>query len=273
MISSVSKKKKALATYSKKAPRIHHRSTFASPTSDDRQHRKRQVTLTSPVRGVSPPSSPSVASLSPSEHVDHGDDEEPQVETSLTQPSTRKRSKPSAELATAHELAFAISPDRAASPVSSSEHDSISDEDLMSAVPDQKKRPRKVIKSQSLSKLRKTLNLRPQKLQLLKQPTSIPSAGTIREIERGADGFEEMQLILMTVLKPRSTKRKVLNSVGTTLDILKGPHPPVDFDDSDWSTVPCQDSLFPQEQKETFVTVEGPRQELEAGELEVDTIR
>jgi hypothetical protein len=267
MISSISKKKKALATYSKKAPRIHHRSTFASPTSDDRQHRKRRVTLTSPVRGDSPPSNLSAASLSLSEDVDHRDDEESQPETSLTQPSTQRRSKPSAEPATAHVLTFATSPDRAASPVSSSEHDSISDEDLMSAGPGHKKRPRRVIKPQSLSKLRKSLNLRPKKLQLLKQPTSVLSAGTIRDIEVGADGFDETQIILMAVPKPRSTRRKAPNSAGT-LDILKGPHPPVDFDNSDWSIL----SLL-QEQKETFVTVEGFRQELEAEEMLVESDR
>lgn len=272
MSSSLPKKKKALATYSKKAPRISYRSTFASPNSDDRQHRKVRVTLTSPVRGDSPPSSPSSASLSLPEQVDSGDGDVSQVETSPTRSRTRRRSKPSVEPAPAHELAFATSPDRAASPVSSSEHDSISDGDVMFAGPGHNKRTRRVIKPQSLSKLRKSLNLRPKKLQLLKQPTSVLSAGTIRDIERGADGFEEMQLILMTVSKPRSTKRRVPNSVGTTLDILKGPHPLVDFDNSDWSTVPYQDSLFPQEQKETFVTVEGPRQELEAGEMFVENV-
>jgi hypothetical protein len=76
----------------------------------------------------------------------------------------------------------------------------------------------------------------------------------------------------MTVPKPRSTKRKAPNSAGT-LDILKGPHPPVDFDNSDWSTVPYQDSLFAQEQKEVFVTVEGSRQELEAEEMLVESFR
>jgi hypothetical protein len=267
---SSSHKKKTFATYSKKAPRINHRSTFASPTSDHRQHRKRRVTLTSPVRGDSPPSSLSSISLSLPDQVDQADDEVSQFETDLARSKIQRRSSLSTEPAQPHELAFATSPDRAASPVSSSEHDSISDEDLMSDGRG-KKRPWRATKPQSLSKLRKSLNVRPKKLQLVKPPTSGFSVETLRDIERGADGFDEIHLVLLAVSKTRNTKRKGFNPA-LKLDILKGPHPPVDFDNLDWSTVPYQDS-FAQEQKHTFDTVEAPQEERGAEGVFVENFR
>jgi hypothetical protein len=261
-------KKKTLATYSKKAPRINHRSTFASPTSNDRQRRN---TLTSPVRGDSLPSSLSSIFLSLSEHVDQADDEVSQSETNHTRAQIPRHSNLSTEPAQLHELAFATSPDRAASPVSSSEHDFISDEDLMSDGRGKKKRPWRATKPQSLSKLRKSLNVRPKKLQLVKPQTSGFSVETLRDIERGADGFDEMHLVLLALSKPRNTKRKGFNSA-LKLDILKGPHPPVDFDDSDWLTVSYQD-FFAQEQKHTFDTVEAPQEEHGAEGVFVENFR
>jgi hypothetical protein len=265
------KKKKTLATYSKKAPRTNHRSTFASPTSNDRQHRKRRVTLSSPVRGDSPPSSLSSISLSLPEQLDQEDDEVSQSETNLTRSKIQRRLNVPTEPAQPHELAFATSPDRLASPVSSSEHDSISDEDMMPAGRGNKKHTQRATKPQSLSKLRKSLNVRPKKLQLVKAPTSGFSAETLRDIERGADGFDEMHLVLLTVSKPRNTKRKGFNST-LKLDILNGPQSPVDFDNSDWSTVPYQD-FFAQEHKETFDTAETPQEERGAEEQFVDNVR
>ena len=240
-------KKKVLATYSKKA-RINH---VASPNSDDRQHRKGLVTLTSPIRNDSLPTSPSPIALPLSGQVDHEDEEVLQAETSITRQNDPGRPEPFP----AHELAFARSPDRPASPVSSSEHDSISDEELMLVSRGNKRRTRRAKKPQPLSKLRKSLNTRPKKLQLIvKRPTSVLSAGTLQDIERGADGFDEMNLVVLTVPKSRNRKRKVASSV-VKLDILRGPHPPVDFENSDWSTVPYQDSLA-QEQKEVFDAAE-----------------
>jgi hypothetical protein len=238
-------KKKVLATYSKKA-RIKHRSIVTSPNSDDRQQRKRLVTLTSPVHCNSLPTSPSSISFSLSGQVDYEDDEASQAESEV-------QSRP--ELSPAHGLAFARSPDRPASPVSSSEHDSISDDELIPVGRGNKRRTRRAKKPQPLSKLRKSLNVRPKMLQLVvKRPTSVLSVGTLQDIKRGADGFDKENLVVLTVPKSRNRKRKVANSI-VKLDILRGPHPPVDFENSDWSTVPYQDSLA-QEQKEAFDAAE-----------------
>jgi hypothetical protein len=247
---SPSPKKKVLATYSKKA-RINHRSIVASPNLDDRQRRRRLVTLTSPVRNDSLPTSPSSIAFSLSGQVDDEDGEVSQAETSITRQNVQGCPEPSP----AHELAFARSPDRPASPVSSSEHDSISDDELMPVGRGNKRRTRRTKKPQPLSKLRKSLNTRPKKLQLIvKRPTSVLSAGTLQDIERGADGFDAMDLVVLTVPKSRNRKRKVAKSI-VKLDILRGPHPPVDYENSDWSTVPYQDSLA-QEQKEAFDAAE-----------------
>ncbi|CAD0088529.1 unnamed protein product [Aureobasidium mustum] len=127
-------KKKNLTTYSKKAKRI-HRSTFSSPTSDNRQSRRRRVTLTSPVHTEKPPASPGSISLSSSAQSDddHQDIERQQVETELTQSSIRRHSELPAEPSLNREIVLPASPERIASPVSSSEHDYISDDDLMPA--------------------------------------------------------------------------------------------------------------------------------------------
>lgn len=243
-------KKKVLVTYSKKA-RINHRSIVASPNSDNRQHPKRLVIFSSPLRNDSLPTSPSSIALSLSGQIDHEDEEVLQAKTSITRQNVQGRPEPSP----AHELAFARSPDRPASPVSSSEHDSISDEELMLVGRDNKRRTRRAKKPQPLSKLRKSLNTRPKKFQLIaKQPTSVLSAGTLQDIERGADGFDDMNLVILTVPKSRNRKRKVANSI-VKLDILRGPHPPVDFENPDWSTVPYQDCIA-QEQKEAFDAAE-----------------
>jgi hypothetical protein len=157
------------------------------------------------------------------------------------------------------ELTLPVSPERIASPVSSSEHDSISDDDLTLTSRGGRKHTSRNLKSQPLSKLRKTLSTRPKKLQLAtKRPTTIFSPETLQEIEKGADGFDEMHLIL-AVSKPRNIKRKA-KSATTALDLLKGPHPPVDFDDPDWSKVPYQDFLV-QEQKTVLDTVEATKDE------------
>ncbi|CAD0088531.1 unnamed protein product [Aureobasidium mustum] len=49
-------------------------------------------------------------------------------------------------------------------------------------------------------------------------------------------------------------KRK-LKPAAAALDLLRGPHPSVDFDDPDWLKVPYQDSLV-QEQANPFATAE-----------------
>lgn len=161
------------------------------------------------------------------------------------QSSKRRLSEPSAELSLDHELKLAMSPDRTASPVSSSEHDSISDDDPIPIARGRQKREARNHKPQPLSKLRKSLSTRPKNLRSTrKRPTSVLSSGTVREIERGADGFDETHLVLLAVSKPRNTRRKI-NPATTALDLLKGPHPSVDFDAPDWSKVPYQDSLTP----------------------------
>lgn len=66
----------------------------------------------------------------------------------------------------------------------------------------------------------------------------------------------------MPVSKPRNMKRKI-NSTTAALDLLKGPHPTVDFDDPDWSKVPYQDSLA-QEQEKASDTVETTKYEPQA---------
>lgn len=257
-------RKKTLTTYSKKAQRINHRSTLASPSSHDRQYRKRRVTLTSPIRGDIPPTSPSSISVS----LSGQDDQLSQAETDVSLSEVQRRPEP----CSAYELAFATSLDRAASPVSSSEHDSISDEDLMPADRGGTKRIRRAVKHQPLSKLRRSLNIRPKKLQLVvKQPTSIPSTGTLRAIERGADGFDEMNFVLLAASKPRTTKRKVPNSIAR-LDIIRGPHPHVDFDHSDWLAVPYQD-LLAQEPQMSFSAAETAKEKPEAEELFVGDVR
>ncbi|KAG9580337.1 hypothetical protein KCU77_g10112, partial [Aureobasidium melanogenum] len=250
-------KKKNLTTYSKKAQRI-HQSTLASPTSDDRQFRRRRVTLTSPIHS-NPPTSLGSISLSSSTHSDDEDIEAQKVDTELLQSIIQRRSNLPAEPSLNHELTLAVSPERIASPVSSSEHDSISDDDLKLTSRGGRKHTSRKPKSQPLSKLRKTLSTRPKKLQLaMKRPTTIFLPETLQEIERGADGFDGRHLIL-AVSKPRSTKRKA-KSATTALDLLKGPHPPVDFDDPDWSKVPYQDSLV-QEQKTVLDTARATKGE------------
>lgn len=149
-----------MTTYSKKSLRP----TTSSRSSDERHHRKRRVTLTSPVRGDSLPTSPSSISLSSFEQVDDEDDEDDRVSQAATN-AIRSKARRHTEPSPTHELAFAASSDRAASPVSSSEHDSISDEDLAPAGRDGRKRLRRATKPQTLSKLRKSLNFRPKKLQ------------------------------------------------------------------------------------------------------------
>lgn len=252
-------RKKALTTYSKKAPRTNNRSTLASLSSDDRQYRKRRVTLTSPIRGDSFPTSPSSISLSLSEQVDDEDDEDDEV---LQAATSAKRSKVRGlpEPSPAHELAFGTSSDRGPSPVSSSEHDSISDGDLAPAGRGGKKRARRATKPQPLSKLRKSLNIRPKKLQpVVRQPTIVLSAKTLQDIERGTDGFDEENLVLLAASKPRNKKRKIPNSIAR-LDILRGPHPHVDFDHADWLKVPYED-LLAQKPEKTFDTSEAPKEQ------------
>ncbi|KAH0403431.1 hypothetical protein KCU89_g2143, partial [Aureobasidium melanogenum] len=250
-------KKKNLRTYSKKAQRIHH-STLPSPTSDDRQFRRRRVTLTSPIHS-NPPASLGSISLSSSAHSDDDDIDAQQSETELSQSTVQRRFNLPAEPSLNLELTLPVSPERIASPVSSSEHDSISDDDLTLTSRGGRKHTSRNLKSQPLSKLRKTLSTRPKKLQLAtKRPTIIFSPETLQEIEKGADGFDEMHLIL-AVSKPRNIKRKA-KSATTALDLLKGPHPPVDFDDPDWSKVPYQVSLV-QEQKTVLDTVEATKDE------------
>lgn len=242
-----SPRKKILATYSKKAQRI--RSTLPSPTSDDRQFRRQRVTLTSPIHLEHPPVSPSWISLSSSAHSDPEDIEVQQVETQFTQSSKRRRAELSAEPSLDHKLEPPVSPDRVASPVSSSEHDSISDDDPIPVARGRQKHGPRNHKPQPLSKLRKSLNTRPKKLRsIMKRSTSVLSSRTVREIERGADGFDQMHLVLMPVSKPRNMNRKT-NPITAALDLLKGPHPSVDFDDPDWSKVPYQDSLIQEQEK------------------------
>ncbi|CAD0108721.1 unnamed protein product [Aureobasidium uvarum] len=261
-----SPRKKSLATYSKQTPRTNHCSTLASPTSDDRQHRKGRVTLTSPVRAETPLTSPSSISLSPSFLSDHKDDQAQQVELPTEPPS-------------AHELALVTPSDQIARPVSSSEHDSISDHELTPMERGRKKRTRRDAKPQPLSKLRKSLNVRPKKLRFTaKQPTSVPSAETIREIERGADGFDEMHLVLLAVSRPKKRKLKA-HSTTVALETLIGPHPHVNFDDPDWLAVPYQDHLK-LEQKATYHTTEATRDEskfegvvIENAHLQVEEFR
>lgn len=249
-------KKRNLATYSKKAKRI-HRSTFSSPTSDHRQSRRRRFTLTSPVHAENPPASPGSISLSSSAQSDddHQHIERQQVETELGQSSIQRHSELPAEPSLNRELTLPASPERVASPVSSSEHDSISDDDLMPTGHGGQKHTSRSLKPEPLSKLRNSLNTRPKKLQLaMKRPTSALSSRTLREIERGADGFDKMHLVLLAVSKPRNTKRK-LKPATAALDLLRGPHPSVDFDEPDWLKVPYQDSLV-QEQANPFDTAE-----------------
>ncbi|KAG9550431.1 hypothetical protein KCU71_g14966, partial [Aureobasidium melanogenum] len=251
-------KRKNLTTYSKKAQRIRH-STHPSPASDDQQIGRRRVTLTSPIHS-NPPASLGSISLSSSAHSDDEDIEAQKADTELSQSTIQRRFDLPAEPSLNHELTLAVSPERIASPVSSSEHDSISDDDLIPAVRGGQKHTSRNFRPQPLSKLRKSLNTRPKKLQLAtKRPTSILSSGTLREIERGADGFDEMHLILLAVSKPRSIKR-MPKSATTALDLLRGPHPPVDFDDPDWSKVPYQDSLV-QEQETVLDTAEATKDE------------
>ncbi|KAH0372220.1 hypothetical protein KCU65_g1250, partial [Aureobasidium melanogenum] len=259
MFLSPPRKKNNLTTYSKKAQRT-YRSTLPSPTSDDRQLRRRRVTLTSPIHSEHPPASLGSVSLSSSAQSDNEDIEVQPVDTEIAQSNSQRRSNLPAEPLLNHELQLAASPERIASPVSSSEHDSISDDDLILADRDGQQHTSRILKRQPLSKLRKALNTRPKKLQsAMKRPTSVLSSETLREIERGADGFDEMHLILLATSKPRSMKRKA-KSTTSALDLLKGPHPPVDFDDPDWSKVPYQDSLA--QQQETFLdTTETTRDE------------
>ncbi|KAH0290222.1 hypothetical protein M436DRAFT_50586 [Aureobasidium namibiae CBS 147.97] len=260
-------RKKTLTTYSKKAQRINHQSTLASPSSHDGQYRRRRVTLTSPIRADIPPTGPSSISVSLSGQDDHEDDQLSQAETDVPLSEVQRRPEP----CPARELAFATSLDRAASPVSSSEHDSISDEDLMPTDRGGTKRIRRAVKPQPLSKLRRSLNIRPKKLQLVvKQSTSILSKGTLRAIERGADGFDEMNLVLLAASKPRNTKRKVPNSIAR-LDIIRGPHPHVDFDHSDWLAVPYQD-LLAQEPQTSFSAAEAAKEKPEAEEVFVGDV-
>lgn len=258
MFMSPPRKKNKITTYSKKAQRT-HRSTLASPTPEDRRLRRRRVTLTSPIHSENPPASPGSTSLSSSARSDNENIEAQPVDE-LTQSNSQRRFNLPAEPLLNHELQLAASPERLASPVSSSEHDPISDDDLILADRDGQQHASRILKRQPLSKLRKSLNTRPKKFRpAIKQPASVPSSETLREIERGADGFDEMHLILLATSKPRNTRRKA-RSATSALDLLKGPHPPVTFADSDWSKVPYQDSLV--QQQETFlVTTETTRDE------------
>ena len=264
-------RKKTLTTYSRKAPRINHRSALASPSSDDRQYRKRRVTLTSPVRGDSLPTSSSSISLSLSEQADDEDDEDDEVSQAATN-VIRSQVQRHPEPSPAQELAFGISPDRGPSPVSSSEHDSISEEDLMPAGHDSKKRSRGAMKPQPLSKLRKSLKPRLKNVQVVvKRPTSILSTVTLLDIERGADGFDEVNLVLPAVSRPRNKKRKVPSSIAR-LDTFKGPHPRVQFDHLDWLKVPYEDVPV-QEPENTFDINEAPEEQPKSGRMFVEDVR
>ncbi|KAH0358067.1 hypothetical protein KCU83_g260, partial [Aureobasidium melanogenum] len=194
--------------------------------SDDQQIGRRRVTLTSPIHS-NPPASLGSISLSSSAHSDDEDIEAQKVDTELSQSTIQRRFDLPAEPSLNHELTLAVSPERIASPVSSSEHDSISDDDLIPA--------------------------------LRNDQQAYSRREHFERFERGADGFDEMHLILLAVSKPRSIKR-MPKSATTALDLLRGPQPPVDFDDPDWSKVPYQDSLV-QEQETVLDTAEATKDE------------
>ncbi|KAK6008020.1 hypothetical protein QM012_004834 [Aureobasidium pullulans] len=251
-----SSRKNNLTTYSKKAQRL-QRSTLPSPTSYDRKSRRRRITLTSPVPTESLPASPDSLLLSSSAQSDHGDIEVQQVDTEPTRPSIQRR--PGLPSLDYDPTALAVSPECIASPISSSWHDSISDDGLVPIGRGSHHTPKKS-KPQPLSKLRKSLNTRPKKSKLVtKRPASVLSLETLRDIKRGADGFDEMHFVLLAVPSQGSMKRK-LRSRTAALDLLKGPHPPVKFDDLNWLKVPYQHSLI-REQEQPLQAVEATENE------------
>ncbi|THY31875.1 hypothetical protein D6D00_01894 [Aureobasidium pullulans] len=249
IMSVPSVRKKRLATYSKKTLRIDPRSTFASPTSHDRQTQRRRVTLTSPVREANLPTSPSSLSLSP--ESGHGD-EEHQAPEKVSPSKTRKRGRELAKPLQAHEHTSTQSSSRANSPVSSSENDSISDASSIPVIVAQRqKRPR------LLTTLRKSLNLQAKKSRIIQQrPTTALSAATLKEVHGGADGFDEIHLVPITPVQRKSKKRSSrLIASRSMLEVRKGPHPPVHFDHPEWSMVPYQIAQD-DKQAEVFETIE-----------------
>ena len=242
-------RKKRLATYSKKTLRIDPRSTFASPTSHDRQTQRRRVTLKSPVREANLLTSPSSLSLSP--ESGHGD-EEHQAPEKVSPSKTRKRGRELAKPLQAHEHTSTQSSSRANSPVSSSESDSISDASSIPVIVAQRqKRPR------LLTTLRKSLNLQAKKSRIIQQrPTTALSAATLKKVHRGADGFDEIHLVPITPVQRKSKKRSSrLIASRSMLEVRKGPHPPVHFDHPEWSMVPYQIAQD-DKQAEVFETIE-----------------
>ncbi|KAI5248688.1 hypothetical protein E4T43_01367 [Aureobasidium subglaciale] len=240
-------RKRLLTTYSKKPSQTRHRAISASLTSYNRQQQKRQIILTSPARKL--PSSPSSISLSPPVQSDYEEDGAQEEQANLD----HSRVQDSSQLTTG------VHSDRAISPASSSDPESISEGEPALAVRGRRKRAHVYPSPQPLSSLRRLLKLRPSKMRLLKnQSAPDPSAETLMEIEKGADGFDAMHLDLLVMSNRRNRKRNIHTHQATmkpTLEIIKGPHPPVEFDHSDWANVPYQ-NLPDQKLTPVYETVE-----------------
>ncbi|KAI5212189.1 hypothetical protein AUEXF2481DRAFT_84318 [Aureobasidium subglaciale EXF-2481] len=215
-------RKRLLTTYSKQPSQTRHRTISASLTSYGRQQQKRQITLTSPARKL--PSSPSSISLSPPVQSDNEEDEAQEEQANLNHSRVQDPSQ----------LTTGVHSDLAISPASSSDPESISDGGPALAVRGWQKRAHVYPSPQPLSSLRRLLKLRPSKIRLLKnQSAPDPSAETLMEIEKGADGFDSTHLDLPVMSNRRNRKRNMHTHQATmkpTLEMIKGPHPPVEFD-------------------------------------------